>query len=81
MQTECALNLNKYEEEWSDLFSEGIVWCDKYELYQLIDFMERKNVNIGSLLIQTCADGSFVCKIDTNTAEYYKYAIDKKANM
>lgn len=78
MLTSMATVLNECEEEWFDLFSEGVIWCDKYELYQLIDFMERKKVNINSLQIQTCADGSFICKIDIDTVEYYKYAVDKK---
>lgn len=75
--TNCATELNKYEEKWIDLLSDRITWCSKYELFELIDYIQSKNLSINTLSLQCCVDGSFIVKIDNATHDYYKNIIEK----
>lgn len=75
--TNCKLELNKVESKWSDLLTNNCIWLNKYELFELIDDMQRKDININTLCLQVCYDGSFVAKIDSPTKQYYYYAIEQ----
>lgn len=64
--------LNTAEQEWQDLLLGETIWCDKYELFAIIDLMQQHRININTLKLQSCTDGSFVCKVDEPTIGYYK---------
>lgn len=76
-QTACKLELNETEKKWCDLLTESCVWLSKYELFELIDDMQKLNININTLSFQMCADGSIIARIDTPTKQYYQYAIQQ----
>lgn len=71
LNTSIKLSFNYAELKWKDLLSNNATWVNKYELIELLDYMSNHLIDINTLLIQTCADGTFVCKIDKNTKEYY----------